>query len=47
VRDELLKLAAMLRAHANELDQQKLIKSAQIVQAATGLGILARKIWSR
>jgi len=44
MRDDLQKLATLLRTRADELDKRKMTKAAQFVQAATGLGLLAKKI---
>jgi len=41
---ELRKLAELLRAKADEYDQKKLVKCAQIVRSARGLKLLARKL---
>ena len=42
--DELRKLASDLRKSAAEDKQRKLVKTAQVVRGATGLGILAKKL---
>jgi hypothetical protein len=41
---EFRKLAELLRQVADEYEQKKLVKCAQIVRGARGLKLLARKI---
>jgi hypothetical protein len=41
---ELRKLAALLRKASEERESKKLVKCAQVIQAATALAILYRKI---
>jgi len=41
---ELRKLAQVLRQKADELEQQKLVKCAQIIRGARGLRLLQRKL---
>jgi hypothetical protein len=42
--DDLRKLAADLRKEAAEDKTRKLVKTAQIIRGATGLGLLAKKL---
>lgn len=42
--EQLRKLAAMLRKHAEQVEQCKLVKCAQAAQAALGLALLRQKI---
>lgn len=42
--NDLRKLAADLRKEAAEDDQRKLVKTAQVIRGATGLGLLAKKL---
>ena len=44
MQDDLRKLAQHLREQAIKLEQQKLIKCAQIIRAASGLALLKKKI---
>jgi len=44
MQDELRKLAQHLRTQADKLDQQKMVKCAQIIRGASGLALLKKKI---
>jgi len=44
MQDELRKLAALLRERAKTTKTNKIVKCAQVAQAALGLGILRQKL---
>lgn len=46
MKDELLKLAALLRQQAGEYEQRKMFKCAQIIRSTVGLTLLKKKLES-
>lgn len=44
MQDDLRKLAQLLREQADEYDQQKMLKCAQVIRGSIGLTLLKKKL---
>jgi len=44
MKEDLLKLAALLRKQADEYDQRKMLKCAQVIRCTVGLSLLKKKL---